>query len=181
VAADDATQATTEDTAQEAVSEEPVSEDASEDVAENAAEDEPAQEEAVDVAEAAPAEEDAAEPAAADAAAGGSAFAALVAAADLDDGQKVFKKCAACHVADKEQNRVGPHLVGLIDREVASVDGFGYSDVLSGLGGVWDVDRLSAWLESPRDFAPGNRMSFRGITDEQDRADLIGYLQSLGQ
>ena len=84
-------------------------------------------------------------------------------------------------MADKEQNRVGPHLVNIVGRPVASVDGFGYSGALEELGGEWDLDRLSAWLENPREFAPGNRMSFRGVSDEQDRADIIGYLQSLAQ
>lgn len=171
--------------AEEAAAEEPAIEE--ETAVEEAATEEPAAEE-IAAAEEAPTEEAVEvvteEPAAevtADAAAGGSAFATLVATADIDAGKKAYRQCAACHVADKEQNRVGPHLVGIVDRDVANVDGFGYSDVLLGLGGQWDIDRLSGWLENPREFAPGNRMSFRGVSDEEDRANLIGYLQSLGQ
>lgn len=116
----------------------------------------------------------------ADAAAGEeSGFAAMVAAADPADGKKVYRQCQACHVADKEQNRVGPHLVDVIGREVAAVDSFRYSDALMELGGEWTVDRMNAWLEDPRGFAPGNRMSYPGVRDEEDRAAVIAYLKSL--
>lgn len=124
-----------------------------------------------------PAEEAAAEeePAAEEA----SGFAAMVASADPAEGQKVYRKCQACHVADKEQNRVGPHLVGLVGREIASVEGFRYSDALSGLEGEWTYDELSAWLENTKDYAPGNKMSFAGLKDEADRAAVIAYIESL--
>ncbi len=111
---------------------------------------------------------------------GQSGFAAKVAAADPAEGKKVYRQCQACHVADKEQNRVGPHLVNLIDREIASVDGFNYSDALTGLDGGWTVDELNAWLEDPRGYAPGNRMSYPGLRSEEERAAVIAYLESLG-
>ncbi len=169
-----ATEETTEEAATEETTEEAATEEATEETAEEEAAPEATEEEAT-------AEEPAAEEATEEAAASDTGFAALVAAADIDAGSKSFKKCAACHVADKEQNRVGPHLVGIVGREVASVEGFKYSDALTEVGGVWDLDRLSAWLESPRKFAPGNRMTFRGVSDEAERANVIGYLQSLGQ
>ncbi|HKL65710.1 MAG TPA: cytochrome c family protein, partial [Roseovarius sp.] len=74
---------------------------------------------------------------------------------------------------------VGPHLYGIVGADIASVEGFRYSDTLTGLEGDWTVDRLSAWLENPREFAPGNRMGFPGLKDEADRAAVIGYLQSV--
>ena len=106
-------------------------------------------------------------------------FAALVAAADPADGKKVFRKCQSCHVADKEQNRVGPHLLGVIGRDVASADGFGYSDVMVAVDGQWTLDQLNAWLQDPKAFAPGNKMTFAGLKKEEDRASVIAYLQSL--
>ena len=106
-------------------------------------------------------------------------FAAMVAAADPAEGKKVFRQCAACHVADKEQNRVGPHLVGVVGRDIAGVDGFNYSDAMKAVDGAWTLDQLDAWLEKPRDFAKGNRMSYPGLRKEEDRAAVIAYLQSL--
>jgi cytochrome c len=108
-----------------------------------------------------------------------SGFAALVAAADPAAGQRVYRQCQACHVPDQEQNRVGPHMVGLVGREIGSVDGFRYSDALSGMDGVWDYDALNAWLEDPKAFAPGNKMSYRGLSDEEDRAAVIAYIESV--
>jgi len=125
--------------------------------------------------------EEAAEDAAAEEDAGGAedGFAALVAAADPAEGKKAYRQCQACHVADKEQNRVGPHLVDVVGREVASVESFNYSDALKGLGGAWTLDKLNAWLEDPRGFAPGNKMTYSGMRKEEDRASVIAYLQSL--
>lgn len=159
--------------AEEAAAEEPAAAEPAEEAA-------PAEEPAV---EAAPAEETAAEEPAAEEApaaaeAGASDFAALVAAADLGEGEKLFRRCGACHKLEDGRNGAGPHLHGIIGRDIASVDGFTYSDALKGLDGAWTVEQLSAWVANPREFAPGNRMGFPGLKDEQDRANLIGYLQS---
>ena len=67
----------------------------------------------------------------------------------------------------------------MVGRDIAGVDGFKYSDALSGIEGEWTADKLGAFITNPRDFAAGNRMSFSGLKDEQDRANLIGYLQSV--
>jgi cytochrome c2 len=130
------------------------------------------------------AEEAAAEPAAEEAAAepaadaGASDFAALVAAADLAEGEKLYRRCGACHKLEDGKNGAGPHLFGIVGRDIASVEGFAYSDALKGLEGEWTVEKLSGWIENPRAYAPGNRMGFPGLKDEADRANLIGYLQS---
>ncbi len=133
----------------------------------------------------APAEQEVAateEPAAEEAAAtGASGFAALVAAADVDEGEKVYRKCAACHVVGEEVNRVGPHMYGIVGREIGGVDDFKYSDALAEMGGVWDVDALNAWLENPKEFAPGNKMSFRGLNKEEERAAVIRYMESVSE
>ena len=110
----------------------------------------------------------------------GSAFAELVAAADVGDGERAFRKCAACHKAEEEANGVGPHLVGVVGRDQASVEGFNYSDALAGLGGQWTPDELNAWLEDPKGYAPGNKMAYRGVRKEEERAALVKYLESTG-
>ncbi len=105
------------------------------------------------------------------------AIASLMASADLSNGQRVWRQCAACHVYDAEQNRGGPHLVNIIGREVAAADGWRYSSALQEHGGEWSVDSLLAWLENPDSYIPGNQMAFRGLRDEQDRIDVLGFLE----
>ena len=99
---------------------------------------------------------------------------------DADAGARVFNQCKACHVIEQEQNRVGPHLVNIVGRPAASVEGFRYSDALMELQGQeWTPEELDAWLTNPREYAPGNKMSYRGVQDEGDRGDLLAYLWSL--
>jgi len=125
--------------------------------------------------------EAAAEEEPADAAGGTSEFAQMVASADPDAGQKLYRGCQACHKLEDGANGVGPHLYDVVGRPVASVEGYRYSGALEELGGDWTVDRMSAWLEDPRGFAPGNKMGYPGLRDEGDRADLIAYLQTTGE
>ncbi len=106
-------------------------------------------------------------------------LAALIANADLAKGEKVFVKCKACHVVGEPTNGVGPHLVGIMDRSVASIAGFDYSNPMAALGGVWDPETLSAFLENPKRNLPGTKMTFVGLKKPQDRANLIAWLQSL--
>lgn len=151
----------------------------------------PAAEEVAPTAEAAAETEEATETAAEEvteevaeeASAGGemSAFAQLVAAADVAAGEKAFRKCAACHKANEAENGVGPHMIGVVGRDIGSVDGFNYSDALAGLDGAWTVDALNGWLEDPKGYAPGNKMAYRGVKKEDERANLIAYLATLGQ
>ena len=108
-----------------------------------------------------------------------SAFAAMVASADADAGKKTFRQCSACHAVEPGRNMVGPSLHGVVGRDIASADGFRYSDALMGLDGAWTPDELSAWLKNPREYASGNRMGYAGLKDEQDRANVIAYLDSL--
>lgn len=111
-------------------------------------------------------------------AAGG--FAALVAAADPAEGEKVFRKCKACHLAEDGKNRAGPHLYNVVDRDIGSVEGFNYSDAVAGKGGAWTLEALDAWLTDPKAFIPGNRMTFPGLKTQEERAALVAYLQSVG-
>ncbi|MBB4008455.1 c-type cytochrome [Allorhizobium taibaishanense] len=101
---------------------------------------------------------------------------------DPAKGEIVFKKCAACHNIDKSENKIGPHLVDIFGRKVASVSDYtNYSDALKtagASGAVWDEESVSAWVTDPRKLHPGNRMSFTGLKNPEDVADLIAYLKS---
>jgi cytochrome c2 len=99
---------------------------------------------------------------------------------DAEAGSQTWNQCRACHVADQEQNRVGPHLVNSIGRDIASVEGYNYSSALQELQGEqWTPEAMDAWLTNPRDYAPGTKMSYPGLRDEADRRDLLAYLWSL--
>ncbi|MDG4648437.1 c-type cytochrome [Roseibacterium sp. SDUM158017] len=99
---------------------------------------------------------------------------------DAAAGEQVWRQCAACHVADQEQNRVGPHLVGIVGRDVASIESFRYSNALQELQGqVWTPEELDAWIENPRGYARGTSMGYGGLRDEGQRRDLLAYLASL--
>lgn len=107
-------------------------------------------------------------------------FAPQAQAGDPAAGQKVFNKCRACHVADKETNRVGPHLVGIIGRKAGTADSFKYSDGMKGAGEkglVWTEENFAKYMKDPKDFVPGNRMAFVGLKSEQEIADLIAFLK----
>jgi cytochrome c len=101
-------------------------------------------------------------------------------AADAANGQKVFRQCQACHVPDSEQNRVGPHLVGIIGRPAGSVEGFKYSPAMVESGIVWDQTTIADYLADPKQYINGNRMAFAGLRKPEDIADVIAYLESLG-
>lgn len=106
-------------------------------------------------------------------------FATLLADADPDSGARVYAKCKACHKIDEPVNGVGPHLVAIVDRVVGSIADFRYSSPMAELGGVWDIERLNAFILNPKAYLPGTKMSFAGLSKDTDRADLVAYLQSL--
>ena len=106
-------------------------------------------------------------------------FDEMLAAADAGKGEKVFKKCQACHKVDPGVNVTGPTLYGVVGRDIASVDGFGYSGALAGLDGDWTAEKLSDFLAKPSGFAPGTTMSFSGLKKVGDRVNLIAYLDGL--
>ena len=100
---------------------------------------------------------------------------------DAVAGKIVFKKCMACHSADKEQNRVGPHQVGIVGRKAGAVEGFKYSDAMIAKGAeglIWDEANLSAYMKDPKGFVPGNKMAFSGLKDDKQIADVIAYLKA---
>ena len=101
---------------------------------------------------------------------------------DAEKGERVFKKCKACHAVGADaKNKAGPILNGLIDRQMAQVEDFKYSDVLVALGEdgkTWSPEELSAFLEKPRTYAKGTKMSFAGLRKEKDRDNVIAFLAS---
>jgi cytochrome c len=106
-------------------------------------------------------------------------FATLLAEADVANGSMVFRKCKACHKLEAGANGTGPHLFAIVDRAVGAADGFGYSGSLVAVADSWSIDNLNGFVENPKKFAPGTKMSFAGLKKEKDRANLIAYLQSL--
>jgi cytochrome c len=100
-----------------------------------------------------------------------------LAKADVNKGAQVFNKCTACHNATNGgANQLGPNLWGVLGEPVGQGRGFAFSDALAKKGGTWNWDNLSQWLNSPKAFAPGTKMTFAGISNPQDRADVIAYL-----
>jgi cytochrome c len=100
-----------------------------------------------------------------------------LAKADPAKGQQVFNKCMACHNADKGgANQLGPNLWDVIGEPIGQGKGFAFSDALSKKGGTWSWDNLSQWLSSPKAFAPGTKMTFAGLSNPEDRANVIAFL-----
>lgn len=99
--------------------------------------------------------------------------------ADATKGEQVFKKCAACHNAEKGgANGLGPNLWAILGKPHGGIPGFAYSDALKGKGGAWDFANMSEWLANPKKYAPGTKMTFAGLSNPQDRADVIAYLNA---
>lgn len=99
---------------------------------------------------------------------------------DAAKGEKVFRKCKACHqVGEAAKDKTGPELNAVIGRAAGSKHGFKYSDAMTeaGSGGlVWSSETLAEFLEKPKAYVSGTKMSFAGLRKEQERADVIAYL-----
>ena len=110
------------------------------------------------------------------------AIASLLPTADVGKGAEVFKKCAACHsIAQGGANGIGPNLYATLGEAIAQgKGGFAFSDALKGVGGTWTFDAMNAWLTSPRKFANGTKMTFAGLSNPEDRANVIAYLNAQG-
>lgn len=104
-----------------------------------------------------------------------------VLAQDAANGEKVYKKCKACHALEAGKNKVGPTLAGVFGRKAGGVDGFKYSKAMAESGIVWDEKTIDEFLAKPKDVVPKTRMAFPGLKKEQDRADLIAYLKQATQ
>jgi len=106
----------------------------------------------------------------------------LLAMADVAAGEASFAKCMACHtIASGGAAGIGPNLWAVVGTGIGShAPGFAYSSDLAGHGGNWTYENLDAWLKSPRAFAAGTKMSFPGLSDPQERANVLAYLQANG-
>ncbi|MDO5606317.1 MAG: cytochrome c family protein [Paracoccus sp. (in: a-proteobacteria)] len=107
-------------------------------------------------------------------------FATLLAEADVGRGERAFGKCRACHKLDGSDG-VGPHLNGIVGRDMAAVGGFAYSDAMHAHvndAPTWTPEALDEFLASPRTVVPGTKMTFAGMPRAGERADLIAYLET---
>lgn len=102
---------------------------------------------------------------------------------DAAAGEAVFKKCMTCHaVGDNARNKVGPVLNGIVGRTAGTVPEFRYSEAMvkAGEGGLtWTPENLAKYLHEPKEFVPGNKMSFAGLKEETDIANVIAYLATM--
>ena len=99
--------------------------------------------------------------------------------ANLDNGKAIFNQCKSCHtIGNGGSNMTGPNLYDVWERKAGTKADYNYSDALKGVGFTWDADDLNRWLEGPRSFVPGTKMSFVGLPNAQDRIDVIGYLRA---
>lgn len=97
--------------------------------------------------------------------------------ASYSAGKRVFKLCSTCHtVAEGGPNTIGPNLYQIFGRQVGAAEGFNYSEAVGNADFIWTPDKLDEWLESPRNFLPGNRMTFQGVRKPTDREAVIAYL-----
>lgn len=108
---------------------------------------------------------------------------AVQAAADVKNGEKIYKKCYFCHTLNQPTNRMGPHLMELQGRKAGSIEGFLYSDAMKQAGDnglIWDDETLKEFLLSPKTMIPGTSMRFWGLFEGQVD-DLLAYLNSVSE
>ena len=104
----------------------------------------------------------------------------LLANASAQRGVDAAKQCQACHNFQEGQGpKIGPDLYNVVGRKIASVSGFNYSSALKTKNGTWDFSALNAWLTKPSSYAPGTAMTFAGLSNDKQRADVIAYLDTL--
>ena len=102
---------------------------------------------------------------------------ALLALGDVTHGEKVFKKCSACHLVNKGgENKIGPALYGVIGRKVASKQDYKYSKAMAAYDKDWTFEEMNGYLKKPQSYIKGTKMAFAGLRKEKDRASVILYL-----
>ena len=99
-------------------------------------------------------------------------------AGDLENGRRAFARCRSCHtITPGGPNMTGPNLYGVFGRAAGADAKFSYSHAMRTAGFTWDADKLDHWLQNPRTFLPGNKMTFPGLPDAKDRRDVIAFLK----
>ena len=102
---------------------------------------------------------------------------ALFAATSATDGEKIFKKCAACHSIDQGgANKIGPALWGVLGRQAGSISNYKYSKAMVTYGKTWSFEEMNGFLIKPKDWIKGTKMSFAGLKNAKDRAAVILYM-----
>ena len=102
-------------------------------------------------------------------------------AGDPVKGAEIFKKCTSCHtITSGGANGIGPNLYGVMGKKHGHIAGFGYSAGMLAMPGVWDWSAMDAWLTSPKKYVNGTKMSFAGLSNPEDRASLIRYINDQG-
>lgn len=118
------------------------------------------------------------EPTAAEKAAILAALPAPYNAGDLENGRRAFARCRSCHTINEGgSNMTGPNLWGVFGRVAGTHPGYNYSAPVKAAGFTWDAEKLDQWLQNPRGFLPGNKMTFPGLPDATDRRDVIAFLK----
>ena len=108
-------------------------------------------------------------------------IAAVMALGDIASGEKIFKKCAACHSINKGgKNKIGPALYNVVGRAVGGVDNYKYSKTLASYNKEWTLEELNGFLTKPSSYLKGTKMSYAGLRKEKDRASVIKYLNQNG-
>ena len=104
-------------------------------------------------------------------------IAALMAMGDLTSGEKIFKKCAACHsIVQGGKNKIGPALYNVVGRKVGGVSDYKYSKALASYDKSWTFEELNGFLLKPTKWIKGTKMAYAGLRKEKDRASVIKYL-----
>ena len=104
-------------------------------------------------------------------------IASIMALGDIASGEKIFKKCAACHSINKGgKNKIGPALYNVVGNTVGGVDDYKYSKALASYGKDWTFEELNGFLQKPASYIKGTKMSYAGLRKEKDRASVIMYL-----
>lgn len=100
-------------------------------------------------------------------------------AGDIEAGEKVFKKCKACHYADREKHKTGPHLVNIMGRAAGGLEDYKkYSKAMKASGIVWDDTTLADYLRAPKKYVKGTKMAFAGLKKDADIENVIAYLKA---
>ena len=106
-------------------------------------------------------------------------LAAPAGAGDIKAGEKVFKKCKACHYADREKHKTGPHLVNIMGRSAGGLEDYKkYSKAMKASGIVWDDTTLADYLRAPKKYVKGTKMAFAGLKKDADIENVIAYLKA---